>query len=109
MTNIAAPFLVLLAAVSAAAADLKLYPPAVPLDGPRAVQQLLVVDEDGGHTVADRTGNAKFSVADGRIAPVEAAGLLRPVGGGETTVPAAVDGHSATAKVRVSRAKDPAP
>jgi hypothetical protein len=99
----------LLAAVPASAADLKLYPADVPLTGPRAAHQLLLVEEDGGNAVADRTAGAKFSVADSRVAAVDDTGLVRPVGDGETTVTATANGKSATAKIRVTKAKDPTP
>ena len=91
------------------AADLKLYPADIPLTGPRTAQQLLLVDEEGGRTVADRTAGAKFTSANPKIAVVDETGLVTPVDDGETTVTATANGKTATAKVRVTKAKDPAP
>jgi hypothetical protein len=89
----------------ACAADLKLYPGDVALTGPHAAQRLLVADEAGGAVVADRTGQATFASADPAVATVDAAGVVRPAGDGETTVTATVDGRKATAKVKVAKAK----
>ena len=43
---------VLLLSLPCVAGELKLYPPVVPLTGPRASQQLLLLEEDNGRTVA---------------------------------------------------------
>jgi hypothetical protein len=91
------------------AGELRLYPAEIPLTGPRAAQQLLVVDEEAGAAVADRTAGAKFISADPKVAAVDETGLVTPVGDGATTITATVHGQSATAKVRVTKAKDPTP
>jgi hypothetical protein len=91
------------------AAELRLYPAEIPLAGPRAAQQLLLVEEEDRNATADRTAGAKFITANPNIATVDEAGLVRPVGDGETTVTATANGKSTTAKVRVTRAKDPIP
>jgi hypothetical protein len=98
-----------LAAAPGRAAELKLYPADVPLAGPRAAQQLLLVEEDGGKAAADRTAAAKFSSANPTVATVDETGMVRPVGDGETTVTATSNGKSAITKVRVAKAKDPTP
>jgi hypothetical protein len=92
-----------------AAADPKLYPAEIPLTGPRATQQLLVVDEDAGRVVADFTSTAKFASADAKVAIVDETGLVKPIGDGETTITATANGKSATAKVRVTNMKDAGP
>jgi hypothetical protein len=92
-----------------AAGELKLYPTDIPLVGPRASQQLVLVDEESGHAIADRTAAAKFASADPKVAAVDETGLVKPVGDGETTITATANGKSATAKVRVGKAKDPSP
>jgi hypothetical protein len=97
------------AAAPCGASELKVYPAEIPLTGPRAAQQLLVVDDEAGRTVADRTAGAKFASADPKIAIVDEAGLVTPKGDGETTITATANGKSATARVRVTKAKDPAP
>src|SRR5262245_35536669 len=100
---------VILLTAPSATAELKLFPGEVPLTGPRAAQQLLVVEEGAGAVIADRTPAAKFESADAKVAVVDETGLVRPVGDGETTVTATAGGKSATAKVRVMKAKDPTP
>jgi hypothetical protein len=97
------------AAASCPAAELKLYPSDVPLAGPRATQQLLAVEDDAGQTVADRTATARFNSTNPNVATVDASGLVRPVGDGETTITATANGRTAAAKVRVTRAKDATP
>src|SRR5262245_1501747 len=109
MIRIFALLLASLAAVPTRAAELNVYPADIPLTGPRAAQQLLLVEQNGNSVVADRTAGAKFTVADSRVAAVDEAGLVRPVGDGETTVTATAAGKSATARVRVSKAKDTTP
>ncbi|MGL6097203.1 MAG: DUF1553 domain-containing protein [Fimbriiglobus sp.] len=102
-------FLVLLAAAGfAPAADLRVLPPAVPLSGPRASQQLLVVVAANGRATADRTANAKFTSDKPAVATVDAAGVVRPVADGTATITATVNGATATANVTVTRAKNPA-
>ncbi|HET6575677.1 MAG TPA: DUF1553 domain-containing protein [Fimbriiglobus sp.] len=103
------PLLVLLTAFSASAADLRVYPANVPLTGPRATQQLLVVSEANGRAVTDRTTAAKFRSSNPAVASVDEAGVVRPVGDGEATITATADGHTATAKVRVTGAGKSSP
>ncbi|HKA07623.1 MAG TPA: DUF1549 and DUF1553 domain-containing protein [Gemmataceae bacterium] len=100
---------VLLVAAPCAAAELKLYPSDIPLTGPRAAQQLLLIEEDAGSAIADRTPAAKFSTANPNVAIVDESGLVRPVGDGETAITATANGKTAQTKVRVTKAKDPAP
>lgn len=105
LTLFAAVFVV----ASSRAGELKLFPADIPLTGPRAAQQLLLVEEGAGAVIADRTAAAKFAVTDPKVATVDESGLVTPVGDGETTVTATAAGKSATAKVRVTKAKDPTP
>jgi hypothetical protein len=90
---------------TASAADLKILPGDVTLTGPHASQRLLVAAEEAGAVVGDRTGQAAFASADPAVAVVDG-GAVRPVGDGETTITATVDGQQATAKVKVVRAKE---
>jgi hypothetical protein len=92
-----------------AAGDLKVYPAEVPLTGPGAVQQLLVVDEADGRTMADHTAVAKYQSSNPKVATVDETGVVRPVGDGESVVTATREGRSATTKVRVTRAREPSP
>ena len=96
-------------AVPCYAADLKLYPTDVQLAGPRAVQQLMLVDEDAGRVVGDRTGRAKFVSGNPRIAAVDATGMVKPAGDGDTTITASLGGRMATATVHVRQAKNQSP
>ena len=102
-------FLALLGVVPCAAGELKLYPADIALAGPRATQQILLVEEDSGRAVTDRTAAAKFTSADAKVATVDETGLVTPVGDGETTITATANGKTAAAKVRVTKAKDQTP
>jgi hypothetical protein len=107
MTPLRVLLLTLLLAVPCIAGELKLYPTDIPLVGPRAIQQLSLVDEEAGRTTADFTAAAKFTSADVKIAVVDETGLVKPVADGETTITATANGKSASTKVHVSKAKDP--
>ena len=93
---------------SASAADLRIAPDTVPLVGPTASQQLLVLEVADGRATGDRTGIAKFASDKPTIATVDAEGIVRPVGNGDATITATVNGKTTTAKVQVSKATDPA-
>ncbi len=88
------------------AADLTILPGDITLTGPHAAQRLLVASEEGGAVVGDRTAKATFTSANPAVAVVES-GVVRPVGDGETTITATLNGQQATAKVKVVRAKEP--
>ena len=90
----------------ASAADLKILPGDITLTGPHAAQRLLVVADDGGVVVRDRTPQAQFTSANPAVVVVDG-GVLHPAGDGETTITATVDGQRATAKVKVVRSKEP--
>ena len=91
---------------SANAADLKILPGDVTLTGPHAAQRLLIASEEGGAVVGDRTAQATFTSANPAVAVVES-GAVHPVGDGETTITATLNGQQATARVKVVRAKEP--
>ena len=99
----------LMLATTARADELKVYPPAVALTGPRASQQLLVAHEAGGRLTADLTAATKFASNRPDVARVDAAGVVRPVGDGEAVVTATWSARAVTVTVRVNRAKDAAP
>jgi hypothetical protein len=98
--------LVLLAS-PAAAADLAVRPAAVALAGRDGVQQLLVVEQADGRTVADRTAAATYTTSDPKVAAVSADGEVTAVGDGTATVTATVNGRRATATVTVTGAAAP--
>jgi hypothetical protein len=89
------------------AAELKIVPADVNLTGPHASQRLLVLAEDDGQVVGERTSSAKFSSAQPNIASVDSAGVVRAAGDGETTITATADGKQTTAKVTVRKTKEP--
>ncbi len=91
---------------SVSAADLKILPGDITLTGPYAAQRLLVVAEESGAVVADRSGQAQVASSNPAVAVVSG-GVVRPSGDGETTITAAVDGKQATANVKVVRSKEP--
>ncbi len=101
---LALPFL---AAQSACAVDLALLPADVPLIGPNARQQLLVVLREGDRVVGDATAKAKFASSNPAAAGVDESGEVRAVGDGDAQITATVDGKIATANVRVTKAKEP--
>lgn len=97
-----APLLLLVAVAPASAADLRVYPPEVAISGPNRTQRLVVVEEENGRVVADRTPTAKFTSSAPSVATVDAAGVVTATAGGEATITATVNGRTATAKVRAS-------
>src|SRR5207248_7792372 len=84
-----------LAGGSAVAAELKVYPAEVTISGPNRVQQLVVVEEDGGRVVADRTAAAKVATSAEKVAKVATTGTVTATGNGEATITATVNGQSA--------------
>ncbi len=63
--------------------------------------------ESGGRAVADRTSTAAFRSSNPKVAAVDEAGVVRPVGDGEATITATVGSASAATKVRVRDFKAP--
>ena len=84
----------LLPARTVSAADLKVLPGDITLTGPHASQRLLIAAEEGGHRRP--TAQANFTCANPAVAVVEG-GTVRPVGDGETTITATVDGKQVVA------------
>lgn len=89
------------------AAELKILPADVRLTGPHASQRLLVLAEEKGQVIGERTSRAKFTSAHPTVATVDASGVVRAAGDGETTIAAAVDGKQTTVKVTVRKTKGP--
>src|SRR5437764_12405151 len=87
---------------AALAADLRVYPPEVTISGPNRVQQLLVVEEENGRVLVDRTATATFATSNPAVATVDAAGLVNVPGTGEATVTGTVGGRSVTVTVKAS-------
>ena len=89
------------------ATELKILPADVTLTGPHATQRLLVLAEEKGHVIGERTPQAAFSSANPNVASVDASGVVRAAGDGETTITAAVNGKQTTVKVSVRKTKAP--
>jgi hypothetical protein len=94
---------------AASAAEWKLLPADVTLTGPHASQRLIFVSEDGGKVVADRSPDAKFISSQPAVATIDERGVVRPVADGEAVITATHGDRQATANVKVTRAKEPAP
>jgi hypothetical protein len=101
-------FSLALGSSSALALELKIEPADVTLTGPHASQRLLVLKEDKGHIVGDRTTLAKFTSSHPAVAAVDAGGVVRPVGDGEATITAIAEGKQASVKVVVRKVREPA-
>src|SRR5689334_750610 len=85
---------------------LKILPTETTLNGPQAVQRLIVLTEDSGKVVGDSTAAAKFESANPAVAKVDSDGTVRAVGDGETVITASRDGQKATVKVKVVGTKE---
>ena len=96
--------LTLVAAVSACGgeANLALLPNASAMNGPHAVQQLIVETVADQRFTGDRTDKAKFATSDEHVATVDSSGLVHPVGNGWATITATINGGTATAAVTVA-------
>src|SRR5580692_11526464 len=90
--------------LSANADELHLRPSDISLSGPNASSQLLLVQEDRGHAVADWAAGAVYRSSDPKVAIVED-GRVRAIANGEAIITATTpNGKAATAKVQVRNA-----
>src|SRR5262249_13732952 len=99
--------LFLLLTARASAAELKLLPAEVTLTGPQARQQLLVLIESDGKPTGDVTAQAKFTSSNPAVVAVDETGVVQAVGDGAAVITATHDGKQATAKVKVTKAREP--
>jgi hypothetical protein len=95
-----------LAIAHGVSAELKVYPPTIALAGKHDSSAFVVVDEEGGRTVADLTAKAKFAIADPKVAKHDGVRVV-PLADGETTITATVNGQSASAKLVVTGTAKP--
>jgi hypothetical protein len=109
MRYLIAPSVWVLACVPLSAAELKLLPADVTLTGPHASQRLILVAEEGGKVVADRSPDAKFTSSQPSVVTVDERGVVRPVADGEAIITATHGDSQATARVKVTKAKESAP
>jgi hypothetical protein len=89
--------------------SLSVHPAQVDLNGPREEQQLIVLGEyaDGRHY--DLTRTARYASAAAAVATVDAGGVIRPAGDGQTTVTIQAAGQTASVAVRVRHARADVP
>ncbi|MFM7040092.1 MAG: DUF1553 domain-containing protein [Planctomycetaceae bacterium] len=101
-----------LAACSASAdlpvTSLKVLPAEVRLQGPRAVQQLVITANADTAAVHDVTASAQYQSDNPAVAKVEN-GVVHATGNGETTVHASAGGQKVSVKVTVSAFETPIP
>jgi hypothetical protein len=79
--------------------QLALLPATSTLSGPHATQQLIAVSVTGSHFSGERTSKATFATSDESVATVDESGIVHPVGNGEATITATVDGQTATSRI----------
>src|SRR5438445_10468860 len=95
-------FIAASAAAPASGAELRVYPSEFAVSGPNRVQQLLVVNEENGRTVADFTATAKYTTSNVAVAKVDASGLVTAVAPGEATITATWQAKPVSVKVTVA-------
>jgi hypothetical protein len=82
-------------------ANLALLPGTSTLSGSHSIQQLVVENVADTHYTGDRTEKAKFATSDEHVATVDDAGVVYPVGNGQATITATIDGQPATSVITV--------
>ncbi|MBI1830630.1 MAG: DUF1549 domain-containing protein, partial [Planctomycetes bacterium] len=83
---------------------LVVYPPRIELSGPRDEQRIGIVGEYAGGRSWDWSRSAKMTSANPKVAEIDAAGVVRPVGDGQTTITIEVAGKSQSVNVKVAKA-----
>jgi hypothetical protein len=89
------------------AASPRVVPGDVALTGPHATQRLIVVEDAAGDVVADITAKATFTTSAASVATVDKAGNVQAVGDGDAVITARVGDRTASAKVKVTKTKEP--
>ncbi len=105
-THFRPPFLCLLAlafvSIANAQEAVTLFPTKIHLRG-KSDRQRVIVSSKAGNADADRTPQAKFTVADPKVAQVDEQGVVTPTGSGSTEMVADFEGKKATAKITVEQ------
>src|SRR5262249_8156853 len=83
---------------------LTVYPTKISLDGPRAEQRVGVLGDYADGRAWDLGRSVKFSIAKPDIATVDATGLVRPMGDGETILTIQAGGKRTTIPIKVTKA-----
>jgi Protein of unknown function (DUF1553)/Protein of unknown function (DUF1549)/Bacterial Ig-like domain (group 2) len=81
--------------------ELLVYPESVTLEGPRARQRLIVLEQQANGRQRDRSRDATITVNDPKVASV-AGGILTPVADGKTTATMTAGGASTTISITVA-------
>src|SRR5713226_2345320 len=89
------------------AGGVQILPKAITLTGPQAGQRLIVLVEEGGQYVGDRTSQATFTSSNPAVATINEAGFVKAVGDGACVITANVDGNQAVTKVKVDKTQEP--
>ena len=92
----------------ASAGDLKIYPPEVLLSAEHPSQHIVVVEEEQGRAVADRTSQSQWSLSEANVVRIEKGNRLVAAGNGETTVTASIGPRRASLRVKVQGLDRPA-
>jgi hypothetical protein len=92
---------------SASGGGLRLLPENVTLTGPQSGQRLIVLIEEGGQYIGDRTSHAAFTSSNPAVASVNEAGFVKVVGDGEAVITANFEGKQATAKIKAEKTQAP--
>src|SRR5262245_28972896 len=99
--------LILVSPLRAEAGQLKLLPENITLTGPQSGQRLIVLTEEGGQYVGDRTSQATFTSSNPGVASVSESGFVKAVGDGEAVITAKFEGQQTTAKIKVDKTQTP--
>src|SRR6266496_1479014 len=83
--------------------SVRVLPTEVTLTGPQASQRLIVLTEEGGQYIGDRTGQATFTSSNPAVASVNEAGFVKAVADGEAVITANVEGQQTTTKIKVEK------
>jgi hypothetical protein len=83
---------------------LSVYPTRIDFTGPRDEQRIGIVGAYADGRTWELTRSAKYVSADPKIAEVDAEGIVRPIGDGQTTITLDVGGQSQAIPVKVTNA-----
>ena len=72
------------------------YPAKIELNGPRDEQRIGIIGEYADGRTWDLSRTAKLTSANPKVAEIDATGIVRPVGAGETSVTIESNGKSQT-------------
>src|SRR5713226_2455321 len=89
------------------AGGVQILPKAITLTGPQAGQRLIVLVEEGGQYVGDRTSQATFTSSNPAVATINEAGFVKAVGDGEAVFTANFEDKQAIAKIKVEKTQAP--